>query len=120
MENKNANSDRRKYPRINRRLQFQMEAEDFDLVTHSLNLSCNGASIRVNRSIAPMTNLKIALALPSDANKDETEYLECSGVVVRSEQLDSASHSEDIYDIAVFFSAIGDNEKEKIANFLAS
>jgi len=111
------NRERRRHPRINERLPFTVKAEDFDAVTETINLSCLGAYCQLNTHIPLMTSLKIALALPY-GDQGECGYVECHGVVVRSEEILSKAHLGRGYNTAIYFNEIEESEKEKIADFL--
>jgi len=110
------NRERRRHPRVDERLEFKLKAEDFDLVTETINLSCLGAYCQLNNHIPLMTTLKIALALPYGDQGNEFDYVECSGVVVRVEEVFSQANVDSIYNTAVYFNEIGESEKEKIAS----
>ena len=110
------NRERRRHPRVDERLEFKLKAEDFDLVTETINLSCLGAYCQLNKHIPLMTTLKIALALPYGDQGNEFDYVECSGVVVRVEEVLSEADVDSIYNTAVYFNEIGESEKEKIAS----
>ena len=110
------NRERRRHPRVDERLEFKLKAEDFDLVTETINLSCLGAYCQLNKHIPLMTTLKIALALPYGDQGNEFDYVECSGVVVRVEEVFSQANVDSIYNTAVYFNEIGESEKEKIAS----
>ena len=111
------NRERRRHPRVDERLELKLKAEDFDLVTETINLSCLGAYCQLNKHIPLMTTLKIALALPYGDQGNEFDYVECSGVVVRVEEVLSEADVDSIYNTAVYFNEIGESEKEKIASF---
>jgi hypothetical protein len=109
--------ERRRHPRINERVPFTLRAEDFDAVTETINMSCLGAYCQLDKYIPLMTSLKVALALPRGDKKNEIEYAECNGVVVRVEEVESQSHKSSVYNTAIYFNEIEESEKEKIASF---
>jgi integration host factor subunit alpha len=111
------NRERRQHSRINERLQFKVKAEDFDLATETINLSCLGAYCQLNRHIPLMTSLKIALALPYGDHGNGFDYVECIGVVVRVEEVLSETNMDSVYNTAIYFNEIEESEKEKIADF---
>ena len=111
------NRERRRHPRINKRLQFKVKAEDFDAVAETINLSCLGAYCQLNKHIPLMTSLKIVLALPYSDQGNEFDYVECNGVVVRIEEILSETHLGSVYNTAIYFNEIQESEKEKIADF---
>ena len=120
MKHKNTCIERRKHPRISKRLQFKLNAEDFDVLAETINLCSLGAYCQVNKYISPMTNVKIALALPYGDQENEFEYVECNGVVVRVEDTSSEGKLCSVYNLAIFFNEIEESEKEKIASFMKS
>ena len=108
--------DRRKYPRKSRRLPLDLTTDDSNtIVGDSINLSCNGAYCQVPKHIATMTKLKVVIALPSE--DDEADNIECSGVVVRAEGYPPNS---DLYHLAIYFNEIGEFERQRLENYLAS
>ena len=111
------NKERRRHPRLNERLQFRVKAEDFDIFTKTINLSCLGAYCQLNKHIPLMTSLKIALALPYGDQGNEFDYVECSGVVVRVEEVLSEANLGSVYNTAIYFNEIEESEKEKIVDF---
>ena len=111
------NRERRRHHRINERLQFQVKAEDFDAVTETINLGCLGAYCQLNRHIPLMTSLKIALALPYGDQGNEFDYVECYGVVVRTEKIVPEANRGSVYNTAIYFNEIEESGKEKIADF---
>jgi len=117
MKQHTTDRERRRHPRINERVPFTLRAEDFDAVTETINMSCLGAYCQLDKHIPLMTGLKIALALPRGDKKNEIEYAECNGVVVRVEEVVSQSHKSSVYNTAIYFNEIEESEKEKIASF---
>ena len=117
MNHKNTYVELRRHPGINECLHFKLKAEDFDVITETIDLNCIGAYCQVNRHISLMTNLKIVLALPYGDQGNEFDYIKCSGVVVRVERALSVGNVSSVYNIAVYFNEIGDSEREKMENF---
>jgi len=113
--NKNKN-ERRKYPRIEQRLPFQVLANGYDFVTNTQNVSCVGAYCRVDKYIPPFTKVTIKLSLPLImANVKKTDSnVECKGVVIRTE--DEASGG---FNIAIFFNEIKSSQREKISQYVS-
>ncbi len=118
MKLKHIGAEHRKHPRINKRLQFKLKTNHFDIVTETINLSCIGAYCQVNNYIPLMTGLEIVLALPHVDEEGELEYVECKGLVVRVEKVSFDANGHNAYNIAIFFSEIEDSEKQKIENFV--
>ena len=117
MNHTNTDGERRRHTRINEHLPFTVKGEDFDAVTETINVSCLGAYCQLNKHIPLMTSLKIALALPHGDRRNEYDYAECHGVVVRVEEVLSDTHMDSVYNTAIYFDEIEESEKEKIADF---
>jgi integration host factor subunit alpha len=111
------NRDRRQHSRINERLQLKVKAEDFDAVTETINLGCLGAYCQLNKHIPLMTSLKIALELPHGDQGNKFDYVECYGVVVRTEEIVPEANRGSVYNTAIYFNEIEESGKEKIADF---
>ncbi|NOG85959.1 MAG: PilZ domain-containing protein [Candidatus Scalindua sp. SCAELEC01] len=118
MEHRNTGIENRKYPRIKKRLQFKIRTDDFVVVTESINLSCIGVSCQIKDKIPFMTRLKIVLRLPCSDEKKEDICVECYGVVVRVEKVLSKSRGITEYHIAIFFSEIEEEEREKLSDYI--
>jgi hypothetical protein len=117
MNHHNTSTERRRHPRIIERVPFKLRAEDFDVLTETINVSCIGAYCQLDKYIPFMTGLKISLALPRGDQKKKFEYAECNGVVVRVEEVESHDHTGSVYNTAIYFNEIEESEKEKIASF---
>jgi hypothetical protein len=113
------NAERRRYPRIPKRLPFKFKTQDFDIFAETINLCCNGVYCTVNNSIPLMTKLKIVLALPYGNKDDELDYLECNGTVVRVEKDKPEANKKSANNIAIYFNDIGESDKAKIKSFLS-
>ncbi len=112
MKDKKSAWEKRKYPRVKKRVSFKFRIMDDLISAETLDLSGNGALCRANAFLPPMSRLDVLLALPIG---DKTEYVSCNGVVVRVEKEESAdSDSSDAYQIAIFFEEIEDDERDKI------
>jgi len=111
--------ERRRYPRIEKTIPLKVSAGNFDLVTQTKNISCNGAYCIMNRTLPLMTKLQITLLLP-EKNKKKKENcslkIKCMGVVVRS-QKDTASKKER-FKTAIFFEQIREKERGKLEEYI--
>lgn len=106
MKNKKSRS-RRKYPRFEKCLKFELKT-DGDLITaETLNLSLNGALCGMDREIPVMTRLNIVIELPGGD-------VQCNGVVVRSEETGTPG----VFHTAIFFDDIEDSESGKLLKFI--
>ncbi|MBI4708159.1 MAG: PilZ domain-containing protein [Candidatus Omnitrophica bacterium] len=111
--------ERRKHPRVKKRLPLKLHDEVFDIVTQTENISCSGAYCEVNRFLAPMTKLNVVMLLPMEhKGKKAVKKIECKGVVVRTEQPQLTEGSQ-IYKIAIFFNQINKSDMKKIAEYVS-
>lgn len=108
---KQLKTERREYPRIDKRLSLKIAANGFDFTTTTQNISCVGTYCRIDKYIPPFTKIMIKLTLPIDTAEANVE---CTGVVVRTE--DEASGG---FNLAIFFNHIKDNQRQKIARYLS-
>jgi hypothetical protein len=118
MNSHRTSGERRRHPRIDERVPFTIRSEDFDAVAETLNLSCLGAYCQLTKYLPLMTNLKITLALPRGDQTNAIEYAECSGVVVRVEEMESHSQGGKLYNTAIYFNEIEESQKQKIARLV--
>ncbi len=110
-------SERRRHPRLDHNIPVRISSADLEIVTETQNLSCSGASCRVNKRLEPMTKLKIHLLLPlRKNNKVTTKKITCQGVVVRAQ----VSQHTDYFDTAIFFSDITPRDSQVISEFVES
>lgn len=105
-------TERRKYPRIVKRMDVKVETEDDAIVAEVINVSANGVFCKVNVNLLPMTNVGIVLPLVYDEGKSES--VECFGAVVRTEEIEA----DKVYHTAIFFNDIQDVERDKIIRFV--
>ncbi|MEK6715497.1 MAG: PilZ domain-containing protein [Candidatus Omnitrophota bacterium] len=111
----NRQDERRSHPRVETTLPLRIKNPEFDIVTSTKNISSVGAYCQVDRYLAPLTKLDIALVLNQQNNSNNNTNsikVRCRGVVVRTEQ------AIDKYNIAIFFNDIAEPEKEKINSFV--
>ena len=110
--------DRRRSIRIAEKLPFKIGLQDYEVEALTVNISVNGALCLVEREIALMTQLKIALSLPpiSKSSPQKSKILSMKGVVVRREK-DAATNK---YYIAIYFSDIKPNDRKYLSQFIES
>ena len=110
------NSERRLYPRIEKELPLAVRANGYDFATTTENISCVGTYCHVDKYIPPFTKIMIKLDLPKPFNrKDDNCNVECKGVIVRTED----DHDNGGFNIAVFFNAIRDTQRQKISKYIS-
>jgi len=115
MPKHNIRSERRRYPRIEKELPLKIEANGYDFVSGTQNISCVGAYCCVDKYIPPFTKIAIKITLPIGAGKtNENSAVECKGVVVRTEDA-----KEGGFNIAIFFNQINDRQRQKISQYIS-
>ncbi|MBM3248829.1 MAG: PilZ domain-containing protein [Candidatus Omnitrophica bacterium] len=108
--------ERRRHPRVSRNIPLKISSGEFDIVTETENISGAGAYCRSDRYIEPMTKLKIVILLPiKQRNKVSTRKVECTGVVVRTENILSDPNT---FKIAIFFTDISSKDTQKISDYI--
>ena len=107
--------EKRRYPRIKKNIPIKLQHEEFDIVTETKDISCIGAYCQVDRYVSPFTKIRAKILLPSKI-KNNTKYIACAGVVVRTEKNDSPLKSQ--YNIAIYFSEISKVDLSKIDRFV--
>lgn len=105
--------ERRRSVRINETLPFVIGHEGFEVEAVTVNLSALGAMCRVARAIPMMTQLKVALSLPSD-NGHRPKTVRMKGVVVRKEK----DPAVDAYLIAIYFSDMKSEDRLVLEDFI--
>jgi len=117
--NLNARSERRKHPRIYRKLPIKIKADLFDLVTESQNLSLSGVYCQSDKCLGLMTKVNIVMLLPirRERLKTVTKKVHCEGIVVRVEKSPQAT---DKFNLAVFFNRITKANRDIISRYIES
>lgn len=107
--------DRRRSIRIAEKLPFRIGHQDYEAEAVTVNVSVNGALCIVDRDIPLMTQLKIALTLPSKAAQ-KPKVLSMKGVVVRKEKDMEGGQ----FYIAIYFSDIKPSDRKTLDQFIES
>ena len=110
--------DRRLFPRIDDEgLSLRLEAGNFDMLTHTLNLSASGIYCKVDKEIPLMSRVKLMLMLPGQ--EKGPQGVELSGVVVRQHPviIDGVIKH---YDVAIFFEDLSKRDRDMILNYIAA
>lgn len=109
--------ERRRSPRVDKNIPLKISSDALDIVTESKNLSCTGAYCIVNKSLDPMTKLRIQLLLPCrQKSKTVIKKISCCGVVVRSQADKEGKH----FSIAIYFNDILEKDKKIITEYIGS
>lgn len=108
--------ERRRYPRINQNLRFDLFDDTSEIQAESINLSRNGVYCKLDHSIPFMTKVKIRLALPVNRSEQELKSIECNGVVVRNDENPDDARCR----VAIFFNDIGSFEQRQLDAYLSA
>jgi len=110
------NPERRKHPRIFKKLPLKLKINSFDLATETLNISSSGVYCQTDKYLEPMTKVSIVLLLPLRLKNNTvvTKKVSCEGVVVRTEK----SREGNKFNIAVFFSDVPKTDAENISRYI--
>jgi len=112
--NRNQKAERRLYPRIEQQLPIKVVANGYDFATSTQNVSCVGAYCQIDKYVPPFTKVMVRLSLPILTGNGSKNYnVECSGVVVRTEDQEDRG-----FNIAIFFNHIREDQKRKISEYV--
>lgn len=111
---KNTKAERRRYPRIEQKLPVNVAADGYGFATVTKNISCVGAYCHIDKYIPPFTKVAVRLTLPITLKSgDRVAFVECRGVIVRTEDETSGG-----FNIAIFFNDIKDSQRHKISQYI--
>lgn len=107
--------EKRLHARIAHELPLKIEANGFDFVTSTKNLSCLGAYCCIDKYVPPFTKVAIKLDFPVVDNQGlrQNYNIACNGVIVRSEDDTSGG-----FNVAIFFNEIKDNQRKIINKYV--
>lgn len=110
-----AGAERRRYPRIKKKLDFKVAADGYRFVTATKDISCIGAYCHINKYIPPFTKVAVGLAMPAKNGHPAKEAkVSCQGVIVRTED----EKERKGFNIAIFFNQINESQRKKIASYV--
>ncbi|TRZ95091.1 PilZ domain-containing protein [bacterium] len=112
---KQIKAERRLHPRLKQKLPVEVTANGYDFITTTQNISCLGAYCHIKKYIPPFTKVLVKLTLPLKNKNQEMANVECSGVIVRSED-----ESKGGFNIAIFFNKIKESQRKKISQYISS
>jgi hypothetical protein len=108
--------ERRREPRIKRRIPLKIKLDDYDLIGQTQNISCIGASCITDKRIPPFSLISIILLLPLKINNRHSVCnVRCQGVVVRARKIPKNSKK---YNIAIYFSRLRRSDKAKLLQYV--
>ena len=105
--------ERRSFPRLHDEgLSVKLNAGDFDIITHTQDISASGLYCKVSKPIPIMSRVSLSLML------SENTPLDIEGVVVREHPvvIDGVTKH---YDIAIFFDSLSEKNKEDIQSYIS-
>lgn len=108
--------ERRRSVRLDESLPLRLGHEDYEAEVRTLNISTHGALCLVDKNIPLMTQLKIALTVPSAGSSAHAKErtLRLKGVVVRKEE-DALTQK---FYIGVFFSSISPKDQKVLQDYI--
>lgn len=111
-------SERRANPRISAVFGLQ-GAVDGGVVArmHATDLSLGGLRCTSTADFPEMTRLAVRLELPIHGN-GESKPVDIEAVVVRREQIASTTQDAPRYELALFFTALEDDARDRLARYL--
>lgn len=113
----NGRAERRGYPRA--RVDFALRIDDAISIieTRARDISCSGLYCQIKKAIPVMTRVAIFLLLPDPGEGGVgLREIKCQGIVVRNQL--RAERDELLYDTAIFFTDLKENDKERIARYI--
>jgi hypothetical protein len=102
--------ERRAHPRARVEFPITIEAKDRRVAARVRDVSRSGIAFLSKIPFPEMTVLRVDVAIPGGAKP----MIRADGAVVRCEKDASGD-----YDVAIFFTAIGDDDREEIARFVS-
>lgn len=115
-----SDTERRRSVRAPAKLAMEIKISGEYARAESLNVSANGVYFSSSVHIPPLTRLEITLMLPASesARAKNTEVI-CEGVVVRV-QPDKPEKNREAYEIACYFTAISEKDREQLESYILS
>ncbi|EKD27473.1 MAG: hypothetical protein ACD_79C00709G0002 [uncultured bacterium] len=106
-------NEKRLSARIKGNFKIKITDDDETITVNSIDLSSSGLCFKSSKNIPLFREINFSILLPLEKGKKEKNF-SCSAIVVRSEK----SHYNDMYNIALTFVDIEDDDKEKLIKFL--
>ena len=113
------NAERRAYPRVkDEGLALKLNTGEFDMITHTLDVSASGLYCKVDKEIPLMSRVKMILMVPDTSGESKaTKSVEVEGVVVREHPVIINGRKKH-YDVAIFFDNLSPKNRDVIANYV--
>ena len=112
--------ERRRFPRVDdQTLSLKVRLDDFDTMTHTLNISASGLYCKLSTEIPLMSRVKLMLMIPDPSREDKSlKTIEVDGVVVREHPVIINGQTKH-YDAAIFFEDLSPKTKELISDYIS-
>jgi hypothetical protein len=111
-------TERRKSPRIHDEgLSLKLKGGDFDIMTHTLNLSASGIYCKVEKEIPLMSRVRLMLMITDPTRDGKPQPVEVEGVVVRQHPVIIDGRVKH-YDVAIFFENLEAKTRDAIAGYI--
>jgi len=109
--------EKRRHPRIFKKVPIKVRLDSCDVVTETQNISLSGAYCEVDKYITPMTKIDLIMLLPikQGGAKVVTKKVNCTGVVVRSEK---SQTKEGKFNIALYFTDMKKADMNTVARYI--
>ena len=114
-----SDTERRKSVRAPAKLAMEIKISGEYARVESLNVSANGVYFTSGVHIPPLTRLEITLMLPASDSSAALSEVTCEGVVVRT-QPERPEKNRDHYEIACYFTAISEPDREHLESYILS
>ena len=112
--------ERRTSPRKTRSFEVHGRADAGELARMTArDLSLGGLYCTSSADFAEMTRLAVTLLLP-DGGSGEPHPLDLQAVVVRRKEVHGAATGRPLFELALFFHALTDAQRTRLASFLES
>jgi c-di-GMP-binding flagellar brake protein YcgR len=111
--------EKRRYPRVSKKLSIKLFSSEFDIVTETKNISGNGVYCAIDKPLPVMTKLNILLLIPFKKNRNKIiKKISCNGVVVRGGCVkDNGRHS---YYVGIYFNDIKEKDRRVLLSYINS
>jgi len=104
--------DRRSVPRVVDSLEFTLGYDKYDFSSRTLNISTCGMLCNLNHKVPEMTNVEMAILVPSRLPDGQATTIKVKGVVVRNME---EGHE---HDTAIFFTQISTADRRRLATYI--
>ncbi|MDD3905070.1 MAG: PilZ domain-containing protein [Candidatus Omnitrophica bacterium] len=113
-------TERRMFPRVrDEGLSLKLKSDDFDTVTHTLDISASGIYCKIDREIPLMSRVRVKLMVPDCEKPDKpSRELDVDGVIVREHPVIVGGIIKH-YDAAIFFDSLLPKHREIIQNYIS-